>query len=178
MIVEGGKAMMYSKMLHRTSWIIWKMLYQIGPRLEFCVYIYDACPPAFPVHLKGTCPWLLTGHLLLDLYHASFSEDLHMNYACPLAGRSCRKSTRAKVLEKPMKFEFHIFDVCPCFPCLHSRMLAYGYQPDTHHWTCTMPGSGRTCTWAMAPFIDSRYSKAQRSKSLKGCWFQFQVLGC
>ena len=30
--------------------------------------------------------WLLTGHLLLDLYHARFSQDLHIGHGPPSAG--------------------------------------------------------------------------------------------
>ena len=38
----------------------------------------NPCP-----HFKGACPWLLIGHILMDLYHAKFSQDLHMGHVLP-----------------------------------------------------------------------------------------------
>ena len=78
---------------------MWKMLYHTVSRLYtvwqrcYFVQLYYVCPPA---HLRVTWPWLSTGHLLLDLYHVQFSQDLHMNHV-PFTGRSHRKSTQIRV---------------------------------------------------------------------------------
>ena len=61
-------------------------------------YIYII--PAFPVHFRITCPWLLTGQLLLDLYNAKLSQDVYINHGPPLLGKSHRKSTKAQMLKK------------------------------------------------------------------------------
>ena len=37
-------------------------------------------PNPHPAHLQRCCPWLLTGHLPPDLYHARFSQDPHMGH--------------------------------------------------------------------------------------------------
>ena len=47
--------------------------------------IYTPLPPQFT--FKDAYPLLLTGHLVLDLYHVSFNQDLHMSHGLPqLAG--------------------------------------------------------------------------------------------
>ena len=38
--------------------------------------IYYVC--FLPPNLRVICQWLSTGHLLLDLYHARFSQGLHI----------------------------------------------------------------------------------------------------
>ena len=46
----------------------------------------------YPVKLRASYPWLLTGYL----YHARFSQDLHMNHGSPMAGRSHKMSTKVR----------------------------------------------------------------------------------
>ena len=87
-------------------------------------------------------------NLLLDLYHAKLSQDLHMNQG-PLwhveaTGRII------KVFKKSIPLDIKIYDVSPSTSCPNSRVPINGYWLDTYYWTCTMPGSARTCTWAMA----------------------------
>ena len=53
-------------------------------------YIMDA--PVFPIYIRVKCPWLLTGHLLLDIYHARFNHDLHMGHGLPLADSRKREA--------------------------------------------------------------------------------------
>ena len=47
--------------------------------------MYERYAPSTPSTFKGSYPWLLTGQLLLNLYHASFSKDLHMGHGSPPA---------------------------------------------------------------------------------------------
>ena len=51
----------------------------------FVKYIMYA-PMPHPSILRFTCPWLLTAHLLLNLYHEWFRQDLNMGHGTPLAG--------------------------------------------------------------------------------------------
>ena len=43
-------------------------------------YYHVTMSHAFPVQLRGACPWLSTEDLLVDLYHARFSQDLHIGH--------------------------------------------------------------------------------------------------
>ena len=54
-------------------------------RMLFCPVYYVCLLPSAP-KLRVTCKWLLTGHLLLDLYHTTFSQDLHMGYGSLTVG--------------------------------------------------------------------------------------------
>ena len=51
--------------------------------------IYAPCLPYLNLRVTGL--WLSTGNLLPDLYHARFSQDLHMSHGIPSVGRSQRK---------------------------------------------------------------------------------------
>ena len=62
-----GKAMML-KLLNVTPNLL-ESLVAVIPHCAKVVAVLFPCkwgmPPSSPVQLKGTCPWLLTGHLLL-----------------------------------------------------------------------------------------------------------------
>ena len=69
----------------------------------YVVQLYYICLPSPPqVYL----PWLSTGHLLLDLHHATFSQDLPL-----LASRIHKKSTKVGVFKMSIQLEVHIYDV-------------------------------------------------------------------
>ena len=123
MTMVDDKAAVYS------SWLLqiicqrmWQMLYLIVPRLctlchlvtkMLCCPIILCMAPDFPLHLSITCSWLSTVYLLLDLYHARLCQDMHISHGLLLAGRSCRRSTKARVFNESAFLEVHIFNVCP-----------------------------------------------------------------
>ena len=51
--------------------------------LEWSMYVMYATTPA---HLQDACPWLLTGDLPLDLYHARLRQNPHMDHS-PSSGQ-------------------------------------------------------------------------------------------
>ena len=99
------------------------MLYHIVPRLS----IYMMYAPCLPVHLKVPANGYQLDTLLLDKYHARFSQDLHIKYGPPLVGGRHGKSIRANVSEKAIQLEFYIMLYAPCLFCLHLRVPANGY---------------------------------------------------
>ena len=115
--------------------------------------------PVSPAHFRVTSPWLSTGHLLLNLYYARCSQDLYMSHGSSFAGRSYRKSTKAKV-KVSIQLGVHIYDLFPSTSCPNSGLPTHGYQLYTYHWTYTMPCSTSTCIWVMASL---QQQKAQES---------------
>ena len=58
------------------------------------------CPMSPLPNARVVCPWLLTGHLLLDLDHASFNHDLLMSHGSPQTGRGHMYKHQAKGVKK------------------------------------------------------------------------------
>ena len=59
---------------------------------NFILSNYISMPLPFLSNLRLSFPWLLTGHLKLDISHTSFSQDLYMSYGPPLVGRRHREA--------------------------------------------------------------------------------------
>ena len=57
--------------ISQVQWVTYTILFQCC--CNCIVYVYAVCSP---VHLKGAQSCLITGYLLLALYHARFSQDL------------------------------------------------------------------------------------------------------
>ena len=72
-------------------------------------YIMHA--PVSPIHFRITWQWLLTGHLLLNLYQAKFSQKLHGATISLIAARSHKKSAKAMVFNMSVPLEVHICEV-------------------------------------------------------------------
>ena len=87
-------------------------------------------PPATPQPTSGPSPWLFTAHLILDSYHARFSQDLYMGHVTPQQAGATGKGTSSGLCEV----------VFPLHPCTTSKVPADGYVWHTYYWTYTMPG--------------------------------------
>ena len=131
-----------------------------------------------PICLKGTCPWLLTGHLLLKLYHARFSQDLTHEPWSSLSRWKPQEEVPGPRCWRCLSNLTSIFMMhVSCLPCHHLRVTTHGILLDPYYWIYTMPVSARICTWAMVPSVGRRHIKVQRSKLLKGFLFQFKFWG-
>ena len=66
-----------------------------------CYYVqYIMYTHAMLTYLRISSPWLLTGHILLDLYHDGFSQTLLMSKVTPLVGRSQKERHQTKDVKK------------------------------------------------------------------------------
>ena len=88
------------------------------------VHVYEVCTLHLMSTFKSTCPGLLNGHLLLDIYHARLSQDLHMDIGFSPTGRRFRETQGAVrslfflSLSYGMLTEPHpkyvVVDICQC----------------------------------------------------------------
>ena len=72
-----------------------------------CCPIYYLCSLPPLSNLKVTCPWLLTGYLLLDLHHARHTQDRPINHG-PLRRQRPQKGLRNQFLEHINSTDPHI----------------------------------------------------------------------
>ena len=108
MATAGGNAIMYISWISQsTCWIIWQMFKHIVPRLctlchlvtrIYVVKLYCICPLPSLSNLSITCPWLSTGHLLLELYQCQVQLGPAHEPWYPLVDRRYRQSIRPRFL--------------------------------------------------------------------------------
>ena len=94
-----------------------KVVYIIQPcDKDVLLSNYIMCVPMFLLsNLRVTCPWLSSGHLILDLHHARFSQDMHMSPNPPYLAE-VQEEHEAKSVSRSLFIEVHVGKVCNLHP--------------------------------------------------------------